>query len=78
MCRITDLALGREWKDRHVWARLDEASSLLCNSDTSPDCRRLEEACAEAMLNAGVEAEWVETDYNNINELFSGKLGPMP
>lgn len=75
---ITDLVTGRKWKKRTVWNRLDEAHRLLFDSDSSPDCRCLEKACAGAMLGAGVENVWVEADFDNINELLSGKLGPMP
>jgi hypothetical protein len=30
------------------------------------------------MIAAGVDAKWVEADYDNIDELLTGKLGPVP
>lgn len=76
--QVVDLALGRLWQDRSEWDRLDQASRRLCHSDESDDCRRLEDASAQAMLAAGVEEDWVRADFDNINELLQGKLGPMP
>ena len=75
---VIDLALGREGKDKDLWDRLDEAGTLLFDSDRSPDCRRFEQACLKAMVDAGVEPGWVEADFDNINELLAGKLGPIP
>ena len=72
------LAVGSAGADMDAWQRLERASGLLCSSDTSPEARALEAACAEAMIAAGVEPEWVEADYNNIDELLLGDLGPMP
>jgi hypothetical protein len=47
-------------------------------ADTNQDAARLQEACAAAMIAAGVEPEWVEADYYNIDELLNGMLGPPP
>ncbi len=30
------------------------------------------------MIEAGVESDWAEADYDNIDELLTGKLGPVP
>lgn len=38
----------------------------------------LTQACAGAMIDAGVEAAWVKADFANIDELFAGELGPVP
>jgi len=76
--RVVDLAVGREKTETDAWTRLHEAFRLLFESEHSAECRRLEKACADAMLAAGVEPAWVEADYRNINELLTGKLGPMP
>lgn len=78
LLRIAALATGAVWENRGVWARLDEAFRLLCITDESPECRRLEEAAAEAMSQAGVEPEWIAADFANIDELLSGRLGPVP
>ena len=72
------LALGQEWPDKDVWTRLDEACRRLCDSNGCPDFGRMEEAGGQAMLAAGVEPEWVEADYGNIDELLMGHLGPVP
>ena len=42
------------------------------------ESERLENACARAMIAAGVDAQWVEADYANIDELLLGDLGPAP
>jgi len=76
--RAVDLAVGRAWPERDPWERMGEAARLLFDSDSSPECRLLEEAAYTAMLAAGVEPEWVAADYRNIDELLQGKLGPVP
>ena len=76
--RVVDLVVGRACGDLDVWERLERAFAPLACSDTSPECRRLERACGEAMVAAGVDPAWVEADYDNINELLLGKLGPVP
>lgn len=75
---IVDLVVGKGMADLPVWDRLHRACELLCVSDKSEECRRLEDACAQAMVAAGVDAKWVEADYQNIDELLLGELGPMP
>lgn len=60
------------------WKRLDAACGLVSCSDDNPAGRRLWEACTAAMSAAGVEREWVEADYSNIDELLLGELGPPP
>ena len=75
--QILDLLVG-DGGNVELWSRLDKAIELLAVSDESAECARLEEACAEAMVSAGVEPDWVDTDFGNIGELLTGKLGPMP
>jgi hypothetical protein len=76
--RVVDLVVGRVEGEGGVWDRLHQACDLLVAGDRSPECQRLEEACAQAMLNVGVDRNWVEADFDNIGELLTGKLGPMP
>jgi hypothetical protein len=76
--RIVDLVTGRGHSDTTVWERLDRACELLFCYDLTEECRALEDACAEAMKAAGVDPEWVDADYSNIDELLRGDLGPMP
>ncbi|MHC4481057.1 MAG: DUF4037 domain-containing protein [Planctomycetota bacterium] len=75
---VVELAIGKTDSALGHWERLDRAHKMLCCYDESEECRRLNDACAEAMIAAGVEAEWVDADYGNIDELLLGDLGPMP
>ncbi|KPJ63615.1 hypothetical protein AMK68_03470 [candidate division KD3-62 bacterium DG_56] len=75
--RAVDLVTGKESAEDSVWQRRDGAMALLL-SPGSPEACRLEEACQKAMLAAGVDPQWVEADYANIDELLSGDLGPAP
>ena len=68
-------AVGADGSGLSSWQRLEKAFQTLCCSETSAECRRLEQACAKAMIDAGVDPKWVEADYNNIDELLLGKLG---
>jgi hypothetical protein len=76
--QIVGLAVGERGAGQPAWERLDRAHEMLCMSDTSAECRELEEACAKAMIAAGVDAQWVEADYDNVDELLLGRLGPVP
>ncbi len=76
--RVVDLVAGRAGEGMSVWQRLTRACELLCVCDKSEECRRLEDACAKAMVAAGVDPRWVEADYRNIDELLLGELGPVP
>jgi len=77
LCRIGDLIVGRSGP-AHPWQRLDEAFRLLENADLSPEAQELWEACAEAMIAMGLDPQWVEAGYDNIDQLLSGDLGPPP
>jgi len=76
--RAVDLVLGRGSPEQTIQQRCDQASKLLMFSDPVAESERLENACARAMLAAGVDPQWVEADYANIDELLLGDLGPAP
>jgi hypothetical protein len=76
--RLVALAVGKVEPESDPWTRLDRARELLICEDTSEEARQLWEDCSQAMLAAGVEPEWVEADYHNIDELLNGELGPAP
>ena len=46
--------------------------------DKTDEGRELEYVCGQAMIEAGVERDWVRADYDNVGELLSGQLGPLP
>ena len=75
---LVDLAVGRAGGSLAVWERLDKALEMLCYYNKSEECRRLDDACAEAMIAAGVDPKWVKADYDNVEELLIGELGPIP
>ncbi len=76
--RAIDLILGRTDEQKDLWQRLDSAFELLMCEDLSDESKRLCGACAEMMIDAGVEPDWVQADFNNIDELLLGELGPIP
>ena len=76
--RVVELTLGEREPRREFWERMDEPFALLNMSDSSPECRRLEAACAQKMMAAGVPREWVQADYKNVDDLLLGRLGPIP
>ncbi len=73
--RVCDLAVGASTETKSPWDRLDRASDLLTNS---AECEQLEKACFQGMIDAGVDPDWVEADFGNIDELLTGQLGPAP
>ena len=75
--KVVHLVLGAKGEAGDPWQRLEKAFEMLAISDTE-DCRRLESACFEAMIRTGLDREWVEADYDNIDELLMGELGPLP
>jgi GrpB-like predicted nucleotidyltransferase (UPF0157 family) len=75
--QLIGLIFGTESLELPLWQRLDRAGYLLADYE-SPDCKRLEDACAQAMIAAGLDPAWVEADYDNIDELLWGELGPVP
>ena len=75
---LVELALGRAEPEQDPWTRLERARELLICEDVTEEARQLAQDCAQAMLAAGVEQSWVEADYDNIDELLNGELGPAP
>jgi hypothetical protein len=73
-----DLVTGNVNPEMSAWDRISAAHTMLCCSDLSEECRRLDEAVDQAMLAAGIEPEWVAAGYRNIDELLLGSLGPPP
>jgi hypothetical protein len=78
MRRAADLVVGVAEPERDPWERLDEAFRMLNCYDLSEECRRWTDACQEAMVRAGLDPQWVKADYDNIDELLLGELGPAP
>lgn len=76
--QIINLVVGKDSAEKEAWPRLDKALEMLLGEDKSEEARALAAAWAKAMLAAGVEPQWVEADYENIDELLSGELGPVP
>jgi len=73
-----ELLVGEAPCDAPPQERIRRAWEMLCCSDLSAECRELDEAVDAAMGSAGVEPEWIEAGYRNIDELLLGELGPMP
>jgi len=72
------MVVGAGPDEAPAWERLEKAFETLFCSDVSEECTRFERACGQAMMDAGVEPQWVRADFQNIEELLSGQLGPMP
>ena len=67
------LSGGRD--EQEVWDRLDAAFRRLSCCDLSKDAMKLWEQCGHMMVAAGVNRDWVEADYDNVDELLTGQLG---
>jgi hypothetical protein len=78
MQQVVERVVGRIAGKGDVWRRLEQAFDMLNSYDKSEECRRLTDACANMMIEAGVEPEWVTADFKNIDELLNGELGPVP
>ncbi len=76
--RYVDLVVGRADGGENPWTRLDQVFTHLFCDDLSEEARRLTTACGERMIAAGVDPDWVDADYANIDELLLGELGPAP
>ena len=74
--RTVDLVIAKAEPHLLPWERLKLAFDLLAGAETPVD--DLEQAGYKALLAAGVDPQWVEADYENIDELLYGKLGPVP
>ena len=68
-----DLVSGGRDEDE-IWERLDGVFRRLCCCDLSKEAMKLWQQCQFGMIGAGVDRDWVEADYENINELLSGEL----
>jgi len=75
MRQKVDLVVGKTEPHLSPWERFDQVLDFF-QMDIFNE--RLTDACQQAMIAAGVDAKWVEADYNNIYELLSGSLGPVP
>lgn len=76
--KAVELILGKVEGEKELWRRLNDAFDLLNSYDVSEEHRRMFDACCKAMRSAGVDPDWVEADYDNIDELLLGELGPIP
>ena len=74
---LIGLMAGTESPELPLWQRLDRAGFMLADYD-APECKRMEDACAEAMVAAGLDPAWVAADFDNIDQLLWGELGPVP
>ena len=74
--QVIGLLAGKAEPAWEPWQRIDTAVAMLLDADRFPEARRLEEAGCVAMKAAGVDPCWVDTDYDNIDELLWGELGP--
>lgn len=75
---VIDLAIGRGLEKHSAWERLDKAIELILYGDISKSSEEFFNACDNALLEAGLDEAWVESGYDNIDELLYGKLGPVP
>jgi hypothetical protein len=57
--------------------RLEQVFERLFCADLSQDATKLQEACEAAMVAAGVPEEWVQADFENVDQLLNGELGPF-
>ena len=63
--------------DNDFWDRLDTARGMLLMDEEYECARELSKAYNEAMLNAGIDEDWVKAGYDNIDELLQGELGSV-
>lgn len=75
--QLTSSILAGERDEREVWERLDAVFRSLSCCDLSKDAMKLWQLSGHAMVAAGVDRDWVEADYDNIDELLMGQLGPF-
>ena len=76
--RVLGLMAGTASPELSLWQRLDLAAQVLGDYDKSPDNNTMEDACARAMIAAGLDPAWVAADFDNIDQLLWGELGPVP
>jgi hypothetical protein len=75
---VTGLITGHTATDTLAWQRLQQAHTRLFCPDLSHDAALLAQAVHAALRAAGVDPAWVQADYDNIDELLWGELGPAP
>jgi hypothetical protein len=73
---IVSLVIAAERGESSTWDRLDRASEMLSGETRAAE--ELEDGCMRAMIEAGVDPQWAKADFRNIEELRSGRLGPLP
>ena len=76
--QVVDLAVGVACPEISPWERLRRASDLVMLPDLNENPGTPEQAFLEAVLAAGVGEHWLENDFDNIDDLLSGRLGPTP
>ncbi len=76
--KLTSIVLGKSERRSSAWDRLDMASGLLLDGVSNPETVELEEETTRAIIEAGVEKEWMDDYFANMDELLLGKLGPVP
>jgi predicted nucleotidyltransferase len=76
--RAAGLAVGRLDPEKDPWERIEAAADLLLEAGEPNEAMKLENACMKAMVKAGVDPDWVNADFKNIDELLLGELGPAP
>ncbi|WDV44205.1 hypothetical protein PV797_11775 [Clostridiaceae bacterium M8S5] len=76
--KAINMTLGNGYEDITIWDRLDKVIEILLYEDKSKEARELSEACDNELLSLGINTDWVELGYDNIDELLHGKLGPTP
>jgi hypothetical protein len=76
--RSIDLAVGRSEPNLDPWERLDKAIEPMRMQDPGTEGEWFWEVTAKAAIEAGVDEAWINADYDNLDELLSGSLGPPP
>lgn len=76
--KAINMTLGNGYENIPIWDRMDNVIEILLYGDRSREARELSEACDNALLSLGIDAEWVDSGYDNIDELLHGCLGPTP
>ncbi|MCE5323395.1 DUF4037 domain-containing protein [bacterium] len=75
---IVDLVVGKTLPDMHPWQRLDSAFESLCCSDKNHDAKLHQEMWDHMLVETGLDEEWVDSAFDNIDDLINGSLGPPP
>lgn len=73
-----NMVLGYGYEEIDIWERFDKVIESMLYGDISSEARELAEECDKAMIESGIDEDWVNSGYDNIDELLHGKLGPTP